>query len=215
MSTETEKSQTNNASVTPSFEDTVERAKARLKFIDEVGKKTPGVSLHCSPLYLPSWYKRETFQRAQKLYSTFASVYDLFLIFLIIFKTYILLIPLTRICYSQFYGLLTVYNVFEGLAPLLCTGNSSSVPILFTRYLSTVVQVKSWFEGDPFDRNSKAYRSLKVVRSYHHQVASKLNEGKEGQELWMSQWSMMSAQFTFMGYMTVFPKEVLFKNAVT
>lgn len=79
MSTKTEKPQTNtskNASVTPSFEDVVGSAKARLKFIDDVGKKTPGVSPHCSPLYLPSWYEKETFQRAQKLYSTFASVYN-------------------------------------------------------------------------------------------------------------------------------------------
>ena len=107
-----------------------------------------------------------------------------------------------------------MYNIFEGLAPLLCTGNSATVPALFNRYLSTVVQIKSWFEGDPFDPSSKAYRSLKVVRSFHRQVAAKLNEGKvEGKdELWMSQWSMMGAQFTFMGYMAVFPKEVKWKK---
>lgn len=109
-----------------------------------------------------------------------------------------------------------MYNIFEGLAPLLCTGNSATVPALFNRYLSTVVQIKSWFEGDPFDPSSKAYRSLKVVRSFHRQVAAKLNEGKvEGKdELWMSQWSMMGAQFTFMGYMAVFPKEVSWRRSL-
>lgn len=119
-----------------------------------------------------------------------------------------------RILFSQFYGLLTVYNIYDGLAPLLCTGISQTVSKLYIRYFSTIIQVRNWFEGDPFDRDSKSYRSLKVVRGYHRQVAAKLNEGTNRKEtvddLWMSQWSMSGAQFTFMGYMAVFPKELGF-----
>ena len=76
-----------------------------------------------------------------------------------------------------------------------------------------MVHINNWFTYDPFDPNSKSYRSLKVVRGLHRQVYTQMNAknspNKNGpDDLWMSQHGMCYAQFTFMGLMAIFPKEV-------
>jgi len=115
---------------------------------------------------------------------------------------------------SQLYGLNLVLYHSSGLFPLLATGNSSTVAKLFTRYLSTMLHVTSWFEHDPFDKQSKSYRSLKLVRGLHRQVADKMNSAGErnnthmGKYEWINQYGMAHAQFSFVGFMAVFPKEV-------
>ena len=61
-----------------SNEDVVAKAEAHLKYVDEFGKKTFGVSSDCSPQKPPSWYDPVKFKRAQDLYQTFGVVYVLF-----------------------------------------------------------------------------------------------------------------------------------------
>lgn len=117
-----------------------ERVRLRRAFICKEGTRVFGTSPECSPKRVPEWFDREAFQHAQKLYQTYGGLIGL----------------------SQFYGLMLVLNFYEGLAPLLVTGKSASVSALFTRYLSTSVHINTWFTLDPFDHNSKAYRSLKV-----------------------------------------------------
>lgn len=119
----------------------------------------------------------------------------------------------SRIRISQLYGLNLVLYHTSGLVPLLATGNSSNISKLFTRYLSTLLHVTSWFEHDPFDKERKCYQSLKLVRGLHRQVGEKMNKGvsveKNGSEmLWINQYGMAHAQFSFVGFMAVFPKEV-------
>lgn len=119
-----------------------------------------------------------------------------------------------RIRISQLYGLNLVLYHTEGLIPLLVTGNSKTICKLFTRYLSTMIHVTSWFEHDPFDPKSKAYRSLRMVRGMHHNVARRMNHGEKREEngdtfLWINQYGMCHAQFSFIGMMAVFPKEVV------
>jgi len=109
-----------------------------------------------------------------------------------------------------------VLNFYVGVTPLLVTGHSRTVSQLFTRYLSTTMHVNNWFTYDPFDPRSKSYRSLKVVRAYHQQVAAKLNQATGCMAnckpwLWMNQWAMCHAQFTFMGFMTVFRDKLGFR----
>lgn len=101
----------------------------------------------------------------------------------------------------------------SGLTPLLVTGNSQSIAKLFIRYLSTMKHVTNWFTDDPFDKESKAYNSLKMVRGMHLLVGSKMNkssgfENGGDDHLWISQYGMAHAQFSFVGFMAVFPKEV-------
>lgn len=115
-----------------------------------------------------------------------------------------------------------VLRFYEALAPLLVTGNSSTISRLFSRYLSSSVHLTAWYTdpGGPFDPASRAYRSLKIVRGLHLQIGPAMNRMTGGLasvdhsnefssgDLWISQWSMMQAQFSFIGLMAVFPKEV-------
>ncbi len=99
----------------------------------------------------------------------------------------------------------------DALLPLLTTGQSATVSRLFSRYMSTLWHVRSWFRSDPFDPRSEAFRSLKVVRGLHRQTADKLNgssNSSKNDHLWLSQYAMVGAQFSFMGLLTVFPEEV-------
>lgn len=180
-----------------------ERVCLRRAYIRKEGVKVFGTCTECSPKRVPEWFDRKAFNHAQKLYQTYGALLGL----------------------SQFYGLMLVLNFYEGLAPLLVTGKSATVSALFTRYLSTSIHINTWFTLDPFDPKSKAYRSLKVVRGLHQQVGRRLNAlsgglaSLSGQEfvsgdLWMSQWGMMHAQFTFMGFATVFPDVVCFHNLI-
>lgn len=129
------------------------------------------------------------------------------------------LINVVRISISQLIGLNLVLNFTHGLVPLLVTGNSKTISKLFVRYLSTTIHVTNWFEHDPFDKKSKAYRSLRMVRGMHQNVSNMMNTEAGLQEdgetvLWIPQYGMCHAQFSFVGMMTVFPKQVSlnFKN---
>ena len=99
----------------------------------------------------------------------------------------------------------------DGLAPLVVTGNSSNVQKLFRRYLSTIIHVKNWYESNPFDKSSKAYKSLKHVRGLHKKVSNSMNENSgrvEGRDkLWIPQYGMCHAQFSFIGFVALHPKE--------
>lgn len=80
-----------------------------------------------------------------------------------------------------------------------------------------MIHVSNWFESDPFDKETKSFKSLKAVRGMHRQVANKMNKADNLEEngtsvLWMNQFSMAHAQFSFIGFMTVFPKQVCLKH---
>lgn len=114
---------------------------------------------------------------------------------------------------SQLLGLNLVLYHESGTVPLLITGNSSTIPKLFYRYISTALHVNNWFEADPFTEGSACHRSLRRVRGMHNQVMEKMNKEEKlikltPDHLWMSQFSMCHAQFSFVGMMAVFPKEV-------
>ena len=67
---------------------------------------------------------------------------------------------------SHFIGLLLVIQFPCGLAPLLATGNSSTVPKLFRRYLSTLVHTRKFYESDPFIRGSTSWKTVQQVRRW-------------------------------------------------
>lgn len=114
-----------------------------------------------------------------------------------------------RFILSFIYGLaLTFYNPAE-LIPLMSTGKSKSVAHLFQRYLTTIEHIITWFEHYPFDKESKAYRSLLTVRQMHGQVSRKLNKLSSSTEpCWMNQHRMHNGQFAFIGLFAIFPKQV-------
>ncbi|KAH9394159.1 hypothetical protein TYRP_021293 [Tyrophagus putrescentiae] len=162
----------------------------KLTLIFTKGKVTPGMNPNCSQKTIPSWYEPETFRRGQQLFSTYSIIIGI----------------------AHYYGLMLGLAQTDALLPLLTTGQSATVSRLFTRYMSTLWHVRSWFHSDPFDPRSEAFRSLKVVRGLHRQTADKLNGSSSSQatkddHLWLSQYAMVGAQFSFMGLLTVFPKE--------
>ncbi|CAG2113457.1 unnamed protein product [Medioppia subpectinata] len=166
-----------------------EVAQQRYRDIIDNGKMYHGISPNVDPNTPPHWFDRKKFARSQKLAH----------------ENYGCLL------FGQFAGLLLVLYHSDGLAPLAVTGNSSNVQKLFRRYLSTMIHVKYWYEFDPFDSDSKAYKSLKHVRGLHRQVSAKMNasggrvEGRD--RLWIPQYGMAGAQFSFIGLVALFPKQ--------
>lgn len=113
--------------------------------------------------------------------------------------------------FSHFAGLIFVIQLPRGLAPLLVTGNSADVAKLFRRYLSTVVHTKYWYESDPFDPKSSAFKSLKQVRGMHSRVCKMMNEKHKRDEdngrIWVSQLDMAYTQFAFIGFFLLYPQQ--------
>ncbi|KAH9426747.1 hypothetical protein DERP_002847 [Dermatophagoides pteronyssinus] len=180
---------------TPPSPELIERIAVRRRMISTQGKNARGVSPNVDPELPPPWFEKSSFEHAQKL-----------------FKTYRVIIQI-----SQLIGLNLVLNFTHGLVPLLVTGNSKTISKLFVRYLSTTIHVTNWFQHDPFDKKSKAYRSLRMVRGMHQNVSNKMNTEagliEDGQTvLWIPQYGMCHAQFSFVGMMTVFPKQFGFHN---
>ncbi|GBN72005.1 hypothetical protein AVEN_181434-1 [Araneus ventricosus] len=56
------------------------------------------------------------------------------------------------------------------------TGESSTKNKLFHRYLTTTRYVQKWYEGDVWDVNDGAQRTLSIVRSMHTRVATKMSK---------------------------------------
>lgn len=100
----------------------------------------------------------------------------------------------------------------RGLAPLLATGNHDDVSKLFKRYLSTQQRVRSWYEEDPFDPETSAYKNLRAVRALHQNVLKLMNTktgrviGKD-KNIWVSQYDMALTQWAFIGILILYPKE--------
>jgi len=80
-----------------------------------------------------------------------------------------------------------------------------------------MLHVNNWFTDDPFDASSQCYKSIKMVRGLHRQVGDKMNSAaglkeNEADTLWLNQYGMSHAQFSFVGFMAVFPIQVSLIN---
>lgn len=83
---------------------------------------------------------------------------------------------ITRLGNSILIGLLLNEQLPFVLIPLLSTGQSKNVSKLFNRYLNTILHIGSWYEHDPFDPTSKAYKSQKMVKGMHQSVSKLMND---------------------------------------
>lgn len=97
--------------------------------------------------------------------------------------------------------------------PLMSTGNSSNIVCLFRRYLSTLVHIRRWYEGDIWNPEDPAYQSITMVRGMHKRVADKLNGPATGCRRTggcpaVSQFDMALTQFAFVGLIIMYPKHV-------
>lgn len=112
---------------------------------------------------------------------------------------------------AHFIGLLMIIQIPSGLAPLLATGNSTTVAKLFRRYLSTLIHVRNWYESNPFKKDTKSWNSMQSVRGMHKRVAQLMNSrtseetGKE--KLWLNQYDFVMTQWAFIGPVILFQND--------
>src|SRR5687768_12210049 len=94
------------------------------------------------------------------------------------------------------------------LPTLLVSGRSRTIGGLFVRYLTTIKYLISWYSSDPFDSNSEAFKTLKIVRKMHSEIAEIMNftNKRESGELHVSQFEMALTQWTFVGLVNMHPQ---------
>ena len=124
-----------------------------LKELKNIGHTLRADREQPSLLVKPSWFDESLFENAKLVYRRhFMSVN-----------------------FSHLSGLLLLVRIHSIYRTLCSTGRSDSVTKLFKRYYQTLIHVKGWYEGDIFDENSSAYRSLLVVRNMHNRASQCLN----------------------------------------
>ncbi|KFM80476.1 hypothetical protein X975_09063, partial [Stegodyphus mimosarum] len=144
---------------------------------------TPGGDI--SKQEVPHWYDAKQFNRAKKVY-----------------KDYFASVNFSHLC-----GLLLSFYFSKNIKILLSTGESSSKTALLHRYLMTIRHIQKWYEGDVWDVNDPAHRSLATVRSMHARVAKRMAARNDG-VVYVSQWDMAVTQWAFVGPMVLFKSRV-------
>ncbi|GIZ03975.1 DUF2236 domain-containing protein [Caerostris extrusa] len=91
--------------------------------------------------------------------------------------------------------------------PLMSTGNSANIVCLFRRYLSTLVHIRRWYEGDIWNPDDPAHQSITMVRGMHKRVADKINGPSPCRRRCpaVSQYDMALTQFAFVGLIILHP----------
>lgn len=102
----------------------------------------------------PTWFNEELFNHAKSVYER----------------------HFMGINFAHLSGLLLLVRVDTIYDTLSKTGESDRISKLFKRYYHTVKHVKTWYEGDIFEENSDAHRSLLIVRGMHNKTSYKLND---------------------------------------
>ncbi|XP_042902767.1 uncharacterized protein [Parasteatoda tepidariorum] len=134
----------------------------------------------------PPWLDKERFSRAREIFKNhFFSIF-----------------------FSHLAGLMLIVHMPSMTEPLMSTGNSSNIVCLFRRYLSTLVHIRRWYEGDIFDPKDPAHQSITMVRGMHKRVADKLNGPCRRRCMAVSQYDMALTQFAFIGLIALHPKHV-------
>ncbi|XP_076313707.1 uncharacterized protein LOC143226531 isoform X1 [Tachypleus tridentatus] len=152
----------------------------------------------------PPWLDREKFYRARRVFqSHFFSIF-----------------------FAHLTGLMFVVSIPGMLAPLLYTGNSSNLVRIFRRYVSTMRHVRQWYEGDIWNTEDPAYKSIVLIRQMHNKVANKINlenvdttqsncamkqseslsSSQQSTKIYLSQYHMVLTQFSFIGLIIMFPR---------
>nr|XP_027195571.1 uncharacterized protein LOC113790144 [Dermatophagoides pteronyssinus] len=167
-----------------------EHVRRRRLHVYENGPKFHGITPGLDASKPPEWYDPVAFKHAQKLFDKYQSILSL----------------------TSFMGLiLGLMSDDEILRILLSTGNSETVDKLFTRYLSTIKHIEDWFRYDPFDTDSKSFKSLKMVRTMHCKVADKLNNNQTTNKQnakQINQREMFLTQGAFFGLSALIPKQI-------
>lgn len=152
----------------------------------------------------PSWFNEDLFKNAQSVYQRHFMGAN----------------------FAHLSGLLLLVRVDSIYRTLSSTGASDSVAKLFRRYYHTLRHVKRWYEGDIFEENSDAQRSLMIVRGMHNRVSNQLNQANKCENgsandktdesnydkkpVHLSHFDIMITQFAFIGLIVIKGKNVGF-----
>jgi len=102
----------------------------------------------------PSWYDGKKFAAGKKFFQE-----NLFCVFL-----------------SHLFAILLVLSVPRILKPLIHSKKSDDPDKALKRYVSTIRIVMRWYEGDIWDTEDLAHKSIKFTREAHKFTAKKFNE---------------------------------------
>ncbi|GFY44299.1 DUF2236 domain-containing protein [Trichonephila inaurata madagascariensis] len=144
---------------------------------------TPGGDI--SKQEIPEWFDEQKFQRAKEIY-----------------RDHFAAINFGHLC-----GLLLSFYFTKNIKALLSTGESCSKNSLFHRYLMTIRHIQKWYEGNVWDVNDPAHRSISIVRSMHARVGQKMAALNDG-IVYVSQWDMAITQWAFVGPIVLFRSRV-------
>ena len=99
----------------------------------------------------------------------------------------------------------------SGLAPLIYTKKSESIPALFLRYLATSEYVQKWYKEDIVTPDGIGFKAIQSVRSMHKSIFDRMNKtfppDEKSNHLWVSQTSMTATQWAFIGLLLMMPEK--------
>ncbi|KAK2144831.1 hypothetical protein LSH36_726g01021 [Paralvinella palmiformis] len=147
------------------------------------GDKIPGDCGHPMDAK-PDWMVTEKFQRGREFF----------------FK------HTTAVVLAMNCSLAVGLSVSNLLVPLVFTGMSNTPKKSFSRYLHTFVHVALWHYDDVWQADSKAHKSLEIVRSWHHSVAARMNKHSNNAKFHFSQYDMALVQSGFFAAVIMYPK---------
>ncbi|CAL4212069.1 unnamed protein product, partial [Meganyctiphanes norvegica] len=131
-----------------------------------------------NPLTKPKWVDEKKMARGQAYFKRY---------FLMMFT-------------SKLVSLMCILAYESILKVLRFTGKSSTPQTAYRRYLGTLKHIISWYSGDIWDPQSKAHRSLVMVRKMHtssHRSAVKANITMTSQlDMVVTQWAFMGLALT-------------------
>ncbi|CAH0762355.1 unnamed protein product [Bemisia tabaci] len=124
---------------------------------------------------LPPWYDPQKFKKGQEFFHQ-----NYFALFV-----------------SKLAGLIVVLAIASILRVLKMSRKSGDKITAYKRYMATIHHMLMWYDGDLEDPQSRAHKSLIMVRGFHCAASNKANGVGFGH---ISQKDMALTQFGFMGF---------------
>ncbi|XP_011139204.1 uncharacterized protein LOC105183050 [Harpegnathos saltator] len=77
---------------------------------------------------------------------------------------------------TLFFGAIYSYTFNDVSKPIIIGGNSHTLFLALKRYLSTVKRVFTWFNGEPWVKDTEAYRNMQFTRKKHLMIGTKVSQ---------------------------------------
>lgn len=106
--------------------------------------------------------------------------------------------------FGMYLGLVAIFAIPSVLNVLIHTKKSSPTVAAYRRYIQTIFHTLRWFRYD-LKPGTKAWNSLEIVRKMHFNASCSAKTAKIGI---ISQTDLSLTQFSFMGFVVLFNKEL-------